>query len=328
MNQNKPLIVALLVLGVLLVVALLVWRDPFEKSSKTDYSDLLPYRSDGSIDRITVRNREGTFTAEKRDNRWWLTEPRELPADDGQLKAAATALEILAVTDTASRKPERQVEYGLAKDSPERLEVKAFAAGKEALAFAAGKRTPDGGGTFIALDKEPQTVYAASQTLPPLLGQGLKEWRSKVIVELPPAKLERLRLATAQGVLDLVKEGGDRWRKQDDPGWYADPGRLGAVMGTLSRLSWVEVVDEPVSVVDYGFSTPQASVTATAAGKDHLLVFGKEVEEAAGNCWLKLAGDPRVYQVKKAILERFIRDLDYYRGEPPKAEQEQLRKEN
>ena len=328
MNRNKPLIVALLVLIVLVAVVLLVWRDPFERGSKPDYSGLLPYRSGDSIDRITVTNREGTFTAEKRNNRWWLTEPRELPADEGQLKTAATALEILTVTDTASRKLERQAEYGLAKNNPERVAVKIFAAGKEMLDFAAGKRTPDGLGTFIVLAKEPQIVYVASQALPAFFGQGIKEWRSKVIVELPPDKIERMRLATGKGLLDLVKEGGDQWRKQDDPGWYADSLRLGQVLGMFSRLTWVEIVDEPPFVADYGFNAPQASVTVTAEGKDHLLIFGKEVEKSAGNCWLKLEGDPKVYQVKKAVLERLTRDLDYYKGEPPKAAQEQPQKEN
>jgi hypothetical protein len=133
---------------------------------------------------------------------------------------------------------------------------------------------------------------------------------------------------SGKGALDLVKEGGDRWRKQDDPAWYADNVRFGQVLGTFSRLSWVEVVDEPVSVVDYGFSTPQAKITATAEGKDHLLVFGKDVEESAGNCWLKLEGDPKVYQIKKAILAPFTRDFDYYKGEPPKADQEPPKKEN
>lgn len=328
MNSSKSLIMALLVLGVLVAVALLVWRDPFDRGSKVDYSGLLPYRSADSIDRVTVTNREGTFTAEKRQNQWWLTEPRELLADEGQLKAVATALEVFAITGIASRKVERQAEYGLASDSPERVAVKAFASGKEVLDFAAGKRTPDGLGSFIVLGKEPQIVYVVSQALPVILGQGLKEWRSKVIVDLPQEKLERIRLTTGKGVLELLKEGGDQWRKQDDPTWYADPARWGQVLGLFSRLTWVEIVDEPVSVADYGFNAPQASITVTAEGKDHLLVFGKEVEGSTGHCWLKLAGAPGVYQVRKATLDRLTRDFDYYKGEPPRKDQEGPKKEN
>jgi len=328
MNQSKSLIIALLILGVLLAVALLVWRDPFDRGSRPDYSGLLPYREKDSIDRITVTNREGTFTAEKRNNRWWLIEPRELPADEGQLKAAATTLEILTVTDTASRKRERQAEYGLAQDSPERVSVKVFAAGKEVLAFAAGRPAPDGHGTFMVLAREPETVYVGSHPLPTLLTQGLKHWRNKVIVELPQDKLEQLKLATGKGVLDLIKEEGSSWRKPDDPTWYADPARLGALLSIISRLSWVEVVDEPAAAADYGFDKPQASVSARAEGRDYQLVFGKEVEGSPNNCWLKLEGDPKVYQVGKALLERFTRDPDFYKGEPPKPAEEQPSKEN
>ena len=326
--KSKQVIVALLVLVVFVAAALLVWRDPFDRGSKQDYSGLLPYRSGGTIDSITVTNREGTFAAERRNNGWWLTQPRELPADDGQLKAAATTLEILVVNDTASKKLERQSEYGLAKGGPDRLEVKASSSGKEVLDFAAGKRTPDGQGTFIILAKDPQTVYAASQNLPALFGMGIKEWRSKVIVDLPRETIDRIKVETGKGALDLVKEGGDRWRKQDDPAWYADNVRLGQVLGIFTRLPWVEVVDEPVSVVDYGFSSPQAKITATAEGKDYRLVFGKDVDESAANCWLKMEGDPRVYQIKKTVLAPFTRDFDYYRGESPKADQEPPKKES
>lgn len=328
MNKGKQLTVALLVLGVLVVAALLLWRDPFDKRSRPDYSDLLPFRPDGSIDRIVVTNKEGPISAEKRGGVWWIIEPRELTADEGRLKAAATALEIMAVVDTASEKPERQPEYGLAKAGSERIEVKAFTGGKEVLNFAAGKRTPDGQGTFIVLTKDPHTVYVTSSALPSLLGSGMMDWRSKLVLDVPPDAIGRVRMENSQDTLELVKESDERWRKQDDPTWYADDIRFGQVLGALSRLSWLEIVDEPVAAVDYGFNTPQAKVTATARGKDHVLVFGKDIEGSVGNCWLKMEGDPKVYQVKKALLDRFTRNLDFYRSEPPTGNQEPPKKEN
>ena len=328
MNAGKQLIVALVVLGALIGAALLLWRDPFERGANPDYSGLLPARSEGSIDKIVVTNKAGAITADKRGDTWWIIEPRELPADDAQLKAAAASLEKLAVVDTASKKQERQAEYGLAKDSPEHIEVKASAAGTEVLSFAAGKHTPDGQGTFIILAKDPSTVYVTSAPLPPTLNRGSKEWRSKVVMDLPRETLERLQVVNSKGSLDLEKESGEKWRKKDDPTWQADDVRFEQVLGAFSRLPWVEVVDEPELAVDYGFSTPQARVTVTAGGKDYVVVFGKDVEETTGNCWLKIEGDPKVYQVRKAILDRFTRDFDYYRGEAPKPDQEEPKKEN
>jgi hypothetical protein len=328
MNKGKQLIVALLILGVLAAAALLLWRDPFDKRSRPDYSGLLPFRPDGSIDRIVVTNKEVTITVEKRNGIWWITEPRELVADDARLKPAATALEIMVVVDTASQKPERQPEYGFAKAGSDRIEVKAFAGGKEVLNFAAGKRTPDGQGTFIVLTKDPNTVYVTSSPLPSLLGNGIMDWRSRLVLNLSSDTIDRVRMVNSQDTLEVVKESDERWRKQDDPTWHADDIRFGQVMGALSRLSWIEIVDEPIAALDYGFNTPQARVTATAGGKDHVLVFGKDVEGNSGNCWLKIEGDPRVYQVKKAILDRFTKDFDFYKGEPPTAGQEPPKKEN
>jgi len=328
MNKGKQLIVSLLVLAVLVAAALLLWRDPFDKRSGPDYSGLLPFRPDGSIDRIVVTNKEGTIAAEKRNGLWWVVEPRELPAEDGRLKAAALALEIMTVVDTASQKAERQPEYGFAKTDSERIEVKAFTGGKEVLNFAAGKRTPDGQGTFIVLTKEPNTIYITSAALPPLFGSGVMEWRSKLVLNLPSEAIVRVQMTNSKGTLEVVKENDERWRKQDDPGWYADDIRFGQVLGTLTRLPWNEIVEEPIAAVDYGFNEPQARVTATAGDRDYVLVFGKDVEGSSGNCWLKMEGDSKVYQVKKAILDRFTRDFDFYKGESPAAVQEPPKKEN
>jgi hypothetical protein len=318
MNKGRQLTVAMIVLGVLIGATLLVWRDPFEKASGLNYSGMLAPRSEGSIDRIAVTNKDGAITAEKRGDNWWIIEPTELPADSGMLKAAAASLEKITVVDTASKKQERQAEYGLAKDSTERIEVKAFAAGAEVMNFAAGKRSPDGQGTFIVLAKDPNTVYLTSETAPIILSKGLKEWRSKVILDLRREMIDRIQIVNSMGALDLVKESGDHWQKKNDPSWHADNVRLGQVLDTFTRLPWVEILDEPDLSADYGFNSPQAKAVAAAEGKDHVLLFGKDVEGSSGICWLKLEGDPKVYQVRRAILDRFTREFDYYRGEAAK----------
>jgi hypothetical protein len=320
MNKGKPLIIALLVLGVLIVASLLVWRDPFEKASRPTYADILPARAEGSVDKIAVTTREGAVTAEKRADHWWVIEPREFPADDGVIKAAAASLEKLAIQGVASKKLERQTEYGLGKDSIERIEVKTFAGGVEVLSFAAGKRSPDGQGSFIVLFKDPNTVYVTSEMVPFILSRGVKEWRSKFILDLRREAIVRILVVNNKGTFDLGRENGDQWRKKNAPPWLADNTRFGQVLDSFSRLPWSEVVDAPDPAFDYGFKKPQARVTAVAEGKDHILVFGKDVEGASGNCWLKLDGDPKVYQVRKAILERFTRDFEYYRGEAAKPE--------
>lgn len=267
MDRGRQLIVALLVLGVLIGAALLVWRDPFEKASKTDYAELLAVRPEGTIDRLVVTNKEGSITAEKRGEIWWITAPGEFRADDGQLKAAANFLEKVAIVDSASKKQERHSEYGLAKESPERVEVKAFTGGTEVLNLAAGKRTPENQGTFIVLAKDPNTVYVTSAALPLLLAKGANEWRSKVVLDLPRETIDRIQITNSMGTFDLEKGTGDTWQKKDNPAWQADNIRFGQVLSAFSRLAWAEIVDEPDPALDYGFKTPPATVSVTAGGQ-------------------------------------------------------------
>jgi len=280
---------------------------------------VLPARAEGSIDRIAVTNREGSLVAEKRGGQWWLVEPRELRADDAVMNGAAAALEKLSLTDVVSRKKERQGEYGLSGETAEYLEIKAFAGGRELLGFAAGKRTPDMQGTFVVLAKEPDTVYSASALMPAVFSRGFQDWRSRVILDLPQNGFEQVEVVSGKGSLHLVKEGENNWHKKDDPNWHADKVRVGPLLSSFTRLSWTQIVEEPDGATDYGFQKPAARVTVTAGGSQHVLIFGNETGEGSGSVWLKVEGDPKVYQVRKPLLERFTKDFEFYRGEaePP-----------
>lgn len=319
MNKGKQLIVAMAVLAGLVAVTLWVKRDPFENPGKKDYSALLPQRSEGSIDRISVRNRDGSLTLERRSDAWWISQPRELPAEESGAKSAASFLERLAVVDIASMKTERHSEYGLGKDNPEAVEVKAFSSGTEVLNFTAGKPAPDFQGGFVLLSADSQTVYRTNAMLPPLFNRPLKDWRSKTIVDLPKEDVDRIKLVNSKGTLLLQKDAEGKWHKQDDPGWTPDMNRLNQLAGAFTRFSWTEVVDDPGPDNDYGFNSPQAQVVLTARGKDYALTIGKDIEEPKGNCWIRMEGDVKVYQVRKPMIERFTRDWNYYSEEKPEA---------
>lgn len=324
MNNGKQLIIAVAILGALIAATLLLRRDPFENKSKPDYSTLLARRSEGSIDKIVVRKNEAPLTVEKRGDAWWITEPRELPADEGTVKDAAGFLEKMTITDMASKKKERHSEYGLGKDSPDYVEIKAFSKGSEVLSFAGGKPTPDYQGNFILLASDQETVYKTDKAIPYVFGKEIKDWRSKVVLQIPREDFERIRLTNAGGTLELEKDSEGNWRRKDASDWFADKNRLGSLMVSLGRLQWVDVVDEPDAGVDYGFQSPQAGIVVTAAGKQHTLVVGKELEEPKGNTWVRLEGDPRVYQVRKPQVDRLTKEFDFYKGEAPQPRQESM----
>ncbi len=313
------MIVAVLVLAVLAAVAVWMKRDPFESKTKPDYSKLLPARAEGSIDKIAIKKKDSVITAEKRENGWWITEPRQARADDNALKEVADTLEKVGIDDIASKKKERQPEYGLSEDSPDYVEVKAFSGGSEVLSFVSGKQTPDFRGSFIRLATDVDTVFITNEPMPAIFDNDFNEWRGKHILDVPVADFERLRLTNAQGSLELEKDAEGKWRKKDDPNWYADQNRLSQVMNVLGRLPWAEIVDEPEATTDYGFQTPTASAALSAKGKDYELIIGKELEEPKSNYWAKLEGDTKIYQVRKPQVDRLTKEFDFYKGEPPEA---------
>lgn len=323
MGKGKQLIAALLVLGALIAAALLLQRDPFEKATKPNLSGVLPNRPEGSIDRIDIESREGAFTVEKRADGWWLVKPKEMRADDGVVQAAVGTLEKMNLVDVISQKKDRQPEYGLVKDYSEYAEVRAHAGGKEVLNLAVGKRTPDQQGSFVRLAANPETVYSTSPALPAVLGRGIQDWRSKVIMNLPVEALDRVKITHAKGSFEAVKDAAGDWQRVGDPAWPLDKAKFGQLLGSFSRLTWVKVLDEPEPGTDYGFNTPAATVSITSDGKDRVLIIGGDAGEPSGATWVQLDGDPRVYQVRKSVTERFTRDFEFYRGEIPSPEKEE-----
>lgn len=319
MNKGKQLIIALAFLAMLIIIAFQLRSDPFEQSGRQDYSTLLSKRMEGSIDKIVVKNKESSLTVEKRQDAWWITEPRELSADENGLKPAVSFLEHLTVADIASKKKERQSEYGL-KDNPERVDVKAFSKGAEVLSFAAGKVTADFKGSFILLALDPETVYSTSEPMPALFLRGVKDWRSKFIVDID--ELERIRIFNPKGALELEKDAQGNWGKKDDPAWKTDANRLNQLIATLSKFAWAEVVDDPDPAVSYGFEKPQARISLIGKGKEYMVIVGKEVDQPKGNTWIQALGDPKIYQVRKAQVEKITRDWDYYRENQPEAKEE------
>jgi len=321
MNKGKQLIIALAVLALLIVITLQMRRDPFERSSKQDYSTLLPKRTEGSIDKIVVKNKEASLTAEKRGDTWWISEPRELSADKNGIESAVAFLEKMTVADIASKNKERQSEYGL-KDSPDMVEVKAFSKGVELLDFKAGKVTPDFRGSFILPASDPETVYSTSEPAPSLFNKGVRQWRSKYIVDIPRDDVERLQLINAKGTLELEKDSQSNWIKKDDPQWKIDSNRLNQLILTFTRLAWAEVVDDPDPAFDYGFQKPQAKLSMTAKGKEYVVTVGKELDQPKGNTWILAEGDSKLYQVRKPQVEKITGDWGYYREGMPEPKSE------
>jgi hypothetical protein len=323
MGKGKQLFIAIVVVGLLLATALYVRRDPFEKKAKTDFSSLLPQRTEGSIDKLDVKNKEGSITLEKRGNEWWVVAPKELAADQNVVRSVAVFLENVKVRDIASKNKERQVEFGFSKESPDSISVQAFSKGKEVVAFVIGKPAPDYKGSFILLSTDPQTVYTTDLSAPHFISRGIKEWRSKIIVDLPPDTLEWIKLTNSKGTLEIVKDGEGHWCRKDVPDWPLDMDRLNRLLFSFSGLSWADIVDNPTGSSDYGFNAPQARVTLSAKGQEHVLVLGKNLEEPKGNVWLKLEGDKRVYQVRGPQTESFLKEPTFYKSEKaaPKTEQ-------
>ncbi len=317
MKKHVQLLIALAVLVVLIGLVFLLERDPYEAPEKPDFANLIPAREEGSLDKIQVTNNEGSITVEKRGEQYWITEPKEMKANESSLKTAFKTLEEMAVVDLASKKKDRQKTYGIAKGESDYLEIKAFAKGQEILNFAAGKRSPDYKGQFIRLASKPDDVYVTDKAMPWLFKREVKEWRSKTLVELPREEISKLEWTTKEGTMVLEKGEDQTWTRAGETNWYADGARLNNLLGVISKFNWAEIFDEANAATDYGFEKPQAVVKATAKDKSIVLTFGKDLEEPKGNVWVKLEGDGKVYQARKYQLEKFTKEFSYYKGEKP-----------
>ncbi len=163
------------------------------------------------IRQITIEPAAGDrVKLERAGEKWKITEPRELVADDAAISSMAGALGGLTVSDTIEEKPASLKDYGL--DPPQvRVHFMAHPPGKPGAqrTLLLGENTPTGASVYARTEDRPRVVTIPSYIKSDLT-KSLFDLRDKSAVKLDSATASRAWVENKSGKYELAK-ADDRW---------------------------------------------------------------------------------------------------------------------
>lgn len=186
------------------------------------------------LDGLVVQQGDGAVRLERRDDRWWVTEPYDFPADPAAVAQVLGPWRDGVVPDARVGTGELD-RYGLA--GGEAIRVEAWSGASEVGAFYVGHDS-EAGSTWIRL-ADSDAVYLARLGGRGRFDRETRAWRDRTIWSVDPGKIERIAIDDL--AIGRTTEG---WRVDDEPDFPLDPALLDAVIGAVARFGGSEVRSE------------------------------------------------------------------------------------
>lgn len=297
--MNRKTLIALAVLGILIVVAVVVTRQPEKGQVTGERPRPVPKLAGGSFDTLTVTKGASTTSIKKEGDSYKITAPAAYPADQGVAKTAFESIEKLEFGSIVSDQKAKHAEFEV-DDKALKVAVKK---GEQTLAeLLIGKSV--GGNTLVRVPGKDE-VWQALGSFRYSLDRDTTGWRDKTISTFPQGDAEKVELKTREHGHALVKkDAGDKWSVVESS-VKVDKLDNGVPTGIVSALgSWTtnDFADD-AKPEQTGLANPENTVTVSLKG-------GKTVSVLIGNkkgsddFYVKKADAPQIYLVKKYNLDR------------------------
>lgn len=299
--MNRKTLTALAVLGLLIVVAVVVLRQPEKGQTVGERPRPVPKLAAGSFDALSVTKANATTTIKKDGDKYKIVAPGNYVADENVAKQAFEAVEKLEFGNVVSDQKAKHAEFEV-DDKALKLVVKK---GDQVQAeLLIGKSV--GGNTLVRLPGKDE-VWQGLGSFRYNFDRDTNAWRDKTIVKLTPADVEKIEVKGKDGGRTVVKANGpDKWSVVEStvPVDKLDNTVPAGIVSTLS--SWVtnDFADN-AKPEQTGLAAPQNTVTVSLKG-------GKTVVALIGNkhdadTYVKVGDNPQVYLVKRYNLDRLDR---------------------
>jgi hypothetical protein len=261
---------------------------------------LVAYQRD-KVTRLEVESGKGAVTVARDGDRWKITAPESLPADQVSVSALLSRLaEVRAqgfLSDDASGIPRflarPDVRVTLTREGADPLTVLLAAApdrrGGQPTAYAAVA----GKGPVMLVDAK---VLAD-------LGRSASELRDRTLISgLEPRDVKRVRLRAGGQTVVVERSGTTEWRMLEPARAAARGAKIEDLLYALRGLRWTEIVapsaDEPAR---WGLDAPRLEITLVTEGGKELpaLTLGRADGERA---YVKIGAAPAVYAIDGRAL--------------------------
>ena len=204
--MNRKTLTALAVLGLLVIVAVVVLRQPEKGERTADRPRPLPQLKAGDFDTLAVTKDGKTTVIKKEGDKYEVTQPVKYPADENVAKQAFEAIEKLEFGNLVTEQKAKHAEFEV--DDAKGVKVAIKKGDQSVGELIVGKTT--GANTLVRVAGKDQ-VWQALGSIRYNFDRDTANWRDKTIVKFTQADAEKIEIKSPAGDISLKKGSGDQW---------------------------------------------------------------------------------------------------------------------
>lgn len=204
-----------------------------------------------SLQQLTFRNTNGSFTLKKIQGQWKIVEPLYTEADESIVKSMLSTLLNSEKDREFSIRPSEAAEYGLQEQA---LFVKLQTNKGEEDSLWMGDNTPVG--AYVFCKKADSLVFTINQTVKNTFNKKLFDIRDKKILHFQRADVQQIAVKNAYGQFEFEKINASDW-KFTTINRPADNTKISSILSKLENNRIKEFVDEEgIQLKKYGLDKP------------------------------------------------------------------------
>ena len=306
--MNRKNLTALFVLGVLVVVAVVVLRQPEKGQRVGERPRPIPRLAVGSFDGLVVTKGVSNTSIKREGDKYYVVAPLRYPADENVAKQAFEAIEKLEFGDTVSDQKAKHAEFEI--DDAKALKVIVKKGDQVVTEILIGKSV--GGNTLVRLPGKDE-VWTGIGSFRYNFDRDTTNWRDKTIVKFAQADAEKIEVKGRAGARIVVKsEGGDKWSvvESSSPVAKLDASVPTGIVSALTSLVTNEFADD-AKPEQTGLADPATTITVSLkGGKSVTVLLGSK--KGDDDYYVKNADAAQVYLVKRYGIDRLDkRPIDF-----------------
>jgi hypothetical protein len=310
--KSRGLIVAVIVLAAL--TGTLYWsnhRKPAETSvnASAETPPKILALNQADITAVTIKKKGGEeLTLARNDaDKWQITAPKQLRADQDAVSSMLSTLSALNSDRLIEEKASNLDQYGLKQPS---IEVDVTEKNKKSEKLLIGDETPAGSAAYVAVAGDPRVFTLASYNKNSL-DKGSKDLRDKRLMIFETDKVSGIELRAKKQAIEFGRNK-EQWQILEPGPFRADGFRVDELVRNLSdaKMDLSGSDDGKKAAAAFNSGAPVATARVTdASGTQEL-----QVRKNKDDYYAKSSAVEGVYKVSSAVGSGLDKSLDDFRN--------------
>ncbi|MFH1862696.1 MAG: DUF4340 domain-containing protein [bacterium] len=303
--MNRSIVKLIVVLVALLALYLIIHSARDVKSRPEPF-----IKADSSaVDGITISGKQGKVILKKRGNDWLLTEPVEYPAESRFVYELVGKLCAMTIEAKTTDNPEKQAYFQVDTSG---VEFTITQGEKTVGRFIIGKMSDSRRHTYCRRVDE-NSIYLVPGNFTGHTSRKPKDWRNKIIMELPKETLARLDFTYPNSSYSLVLEDTVWTIQEGGKLALADKKIVDRILNALGRFHTYEFLDgDSARMVD--FTQPELFLTVTDINGEKTELALRPLESDTEKYYLKKSGvDNTVFVIYKGSASALLQKVEDFK---------------